>query len=519
MIGLRPMVSYSRLDVTLDGQAATAHQLITSFPADAVTADAELAAVAAAAELMRGSLAEGTRYLALATAGAASVPAGRRDHFRVTLAVLRLYLARQRGDLGDVAEEVEQLQSAGALDETQPGLGQELCALALISLGIAEFWSLRVHEAEGHLERGVALARRIGRPFLEIDGLAHWGLLASFRSSALAVERGLQAIELARRHGWSGEPLVAIAYPMLAGSLICQGELGEAERWLVEGERVLRPEAESATGMLFHMVRGLLEISRGRIEAALAALRAAGRLPGQPLIAAHPLTEARAFFLHVLVRLGEIAQADAALAETAEEERERPGIRTAVAALKVAQNNPRAATAVLAPILRSSAQGSHQVWLIAAFLLEANARDALGEREAAGRALERGLDLAEPDGLLFPFLLHPMPELLERHARQRTAHPALIRKLISVLGGKTPAVPAAMPSQHLREPLSQAETRVLRFLQTNLSAPEIARELYLSVNTVRTHMRHLYDKLDAHRRLEAVDRARTLGLLAVPQRA
>jgi LuxR family transcriptional regulator, maltose regulon positive regulatory protein len=210
----------------------------------------------------------------------------------------------------------------------------------------------------------------------------------------------------------------------------------------------------------------------------------------------------------------------------AESERERPGIRTAVAALRLAQGNPRAATAVLAPVLDSSAPGSHQVWQIAAFLLEASARDALGDREAAGRALERGLDLAEPDGLLFPFLLHPVPELLERHARQRTAHPALIRKIISALGGRTPAAPtaptapAAGPPEHLPEPLSQAEARVLRFLQTSLSAPEIARELYVSVNTVRTHMRHLYDKLGAHRRLEAIDRARTLGLLApVPQRA
>ena len=95
-----------------------------------------------------------------------------------------------------------------------------------------------------------------------------------------------------------------------------------------------------------------------------------------------------------------------------------------------------------------------------------------------------------------------------------------IRKIISALGGKTPAAPAACPPQPLPEPLSQAEARVLRFLQTSLSAPEIARELYVSVNTVRTHMRHLHDKLGAHRRLEAIDRARTLGLLApVPQRA
>jgi LuxR family transcriptional regulator, maltose regulon positive regulatory protein len=509
------------LDVTLNGQAATVYQLVTSFPAAAVTANAELTAVAAAAELMRGSLEEGARYLAVASAGAASVPAGRREHFRVTLAVLRLYLARQRGDLRAVAEEVEQLQPSDALDAVHLGLGEELRALALISLGIAELWSSRLHEAEAHLEQGVALARRIGRPMLEINGLAHWGLAASFRSSALAVERGLQAIELAQRHDWGGEPFVAIAYPMLAGSLIWQGKLEEAERWLMEGEYALRSEVEPATGMLFQVVGGLLEIARGRVEVALAALRAAGRLPGGLLIAAHPVTtEARAFLLHVLVRRGETAQADAALTETAEEDRERPGTRTALAALRLAQENPRAAAEALAPVLRSPTPRSHQAWLVAAFLLEASARDALGEREVAGRALERGLDLAESDGLIFPFLLHPVPELLERHARQRTAHRALICKIISMLGGRMPAAPAADPPQHLPEPLSQAEARVLRFLQTSLSAPEIARELYVSVNTVRTHMRHLYDKLGAHRRLEAIDRARTLGLLApAPQRA
>jgi len=182
------------LDITLAGHAATVSQLVASFPVAAVTADAELTAVAAAAELMRGSLAEGARYLALAAAGAASVPESRREQFRVTLAVLRLYLARQHGDLRAVAEQVEQLRSADALDVARLGLGAELRALALISLGIAELWSSRLGEAEGHLERGIALARRIGRPLLEIGGLAQWGLVASFRSSALAVERGLQAI-------------------------------------------------------------------------------------------------------------------------------------------------------------------------------------------------------------------------------------------------------------------------------------------------------------------------------------
>jgi DNA-binding CsgD family transcriptional regulator len=91
---------------------------------------------------------------------------------------------------------------------------------------------------------------------------------------------------------------------------------------------------------------------------------------------------------------------------------------------------------------------------------------------------------------------------------------------VPAAGPPEQAAPATGPPQHLPEPLSQAEARVLRLLQTSLSAPEIARELYVSVNTVRTHMRHVYDKLGAHRRLEAINRARALGLLApVSQRA
>jgi DNA-binding CsgD family transcriptional regulator len=65
------------------------------------------------------------------------------------------------------------------------------------------------------------------------------------------------------------------------------------------------------------------------------------------------------------------------------------------------------------------------------------------------------------------------------------------------------------------EPLTQSEARVLRYLPTHMSAPEIAAELYLSANTVKTHLRHLYRKLGAHSRHEAVKRAQAIGPLAV----
>src|SRR5262249_18655779 len=111
------------------------------------------------------------------------------------------------------------------------------------------------------------------------------------------------------------------------------------------------------------------------------------------------------------------------------------------------------------------------------------------------------------------FLRHPGRGLPQRQARQRTAHAALIAEILSLLAGRKLAPPPAGPWP-LLEALSGSEIRVLRYLPTNLSGPEIAAELYVSPNTVKTHMHHLYAKLGTHRRAETGERARALGLLA-----
>jgi LuxR family maltose regulon positive regulatory protein len=124
--------------------------------------------------------------------------------------------------------------------------------------------------------------------------------------------------------------------------------------------------------------------------------------------------------------------------------------------------------------------GAYRAWVLAAFLLGTIARDALGDPDAAGRALQRALDLAESEPVLVPFLIDPPPEHLEA--------------------------------------LTHGEIRVLHYLPTNLSAREIAGELYLSVNTVKTHQRHLYQKLGVRSRTQAVEHARALGLLTPSSR-
>ena len=115
------------------------------------------------------------------------------------------------------------------------------------------------------------------------------------------------------------------------------------------------------------------------------------------------------------------------------------------------------------------------------------------------------------------FLLHPAPGLLERHARQGTAHAALIARIMDLQAGNTLA-PRAAP-RPLLDPLSGSEIRVLRYLPTHLSAPEIAGELSVSTSTVKTHMRNLYAKLGVHSRAEAVESARARGLLAPSARS
>jgi LuxR family maltose regulon positive regulatory protein len=496
----------------LDGQAAAVHELLAGFPPSARAADAELAALVAVDELSHGSLDGAERYLGLAERRTASIPDARGAQAQLLLGIARLLVSRQRGNLPAEAQEAQRLQTmAGAPEAAQPALGQDLRALALISLGYAQGWTARLAQT-AHLEQGIALARQIGRPYLEFTGLAYQAAIEATRSLPGAEEHSSQAIALAERHGWTDETAVGVAYTALGGTLAWRGRLDEAEVCLQRAELTIRPEAEAVAALAVQYIRGQLKLARGRVDDALAAFRAAEKLAGH-LAAPHPFARpVRAWIVHALVRLGETERAEAVLTGLGEHEGERGGIRITTAILRLAQDDPHAALAALAPVLDGSAPLIWESWLVEAFLLEAIICAALGDAGAAGRALERALDCAEPGGALLWFLLHPVPDLLERHAEHRTAHASLIAEIQSLLAGNGSVPPAG--SQPPVDPLSESELRVLRYLPTNLTAPEIAGELSVSRNTVKTHMRNLYAKLGTHRRADAVAHARDLGLLA-----
>ncbi len=421
------------LDLYLSGRGATLAELLAGFPGRVVAASPELTAVQVASDLVRGALEAAGRHLTQAAAALAAVPADRRERVQVMLMVLRLFLARRLSDFPVVAEEARRLLAlTEGADAAQLGLGEDLRAAAFISLGIAETWALRFGDAERHLGQGMALARRIGRPYLEFHGLTHGahGMLL-FRPEASHAEWSRQAVELAERHGWGEEPLAGMAYAQLGIVLLYQGRLDEAEPWLERAERTLRTEVEPAAGMSLHYARAVLELARGRPSEALAAFGGAERLAAT-LAGPHTcVTSMRSRMLQTLVRLGQTGRAEQALAELGEDERASAEMRTAAAALRLATGDPQAAADVLAPVLDGSLCGVRRVRLVTALLLEAQARDALGDQATAGHVLERALDVTESNGILLPFLLDPAPALLERHCRHRTAHPALISQILA----------------------------------------------------------------------------------------
>ena len=153
------------------------------------------------------------------------------------------------------------------------------------------------------------------------------------------------------------------------------------------------------------------------------------------------------------------------------------------------------------------------VAIVEAQLLAGLAHRELGDQRAANEAAESALSLAEADRLVLPFAMTSARDLLEALPPHYTGHAALRTDILGVLQGSSPQ--ARHPDQALpAEQLSPGELRVLRYLPTNLSRPQIAGELSVSLNTVNTHVRSIYAKLQVRDRSAAVQRARDLRLLA-----
>jgi LuxR family maltose regulon positive regulatory protein len=432
----------------------------------------------------------------------------------VATAALRLSLARKRGHLTSVLEQVRFLAAPvfGQTDE-DIALDSDLRAVALMNLGIVEAWALASRDSERHLQEGAALARRIGRPYLEVACLAELAFAAKIEPPATTRLRCREAITVAEQHGWGAEPVIAPALVNLAGTYMLTGDFDEAERWLQRAARAADGDTGPVIRLLLHHGTGMLLAGRGRLRAALAEFLAAEHVQAE-LEGPHALAAQLAGWrLSTQARLGQLTESRAALAELGPELAASGEVANARAALDLAAGDPAAALAAASDVLTGTAPAIGQLTVTEANLLTARAHRELGDQRAFVAAMESALALAEADRLVLPFAMTGSAGLLEAMPRHETAHAALLHDIIDTLRGGWRAPPGeSVPAE--TERLSPSELRVLRYLPTNLSRPEIAGELSVSVNTVNTHIRNIYAKLQAQDRSTAVHRARELRLLS-----
>jgi LuxR family maltose regulon positive regulatory protein len=491
--------------ILLDGRAETLRKLLGRLPVRKLRTDRELAVVVGATRFALGQLEEADAWLELADSDSAS---GR---------LAGLLRARLHGDVDGVAEAGRRLLGAG----WEEGVVEtDRRALVLSMVGAAELWSARLDDAAAHLEEGRFLAGDGGREYLALHATGHLALLEAVRGRLDRAHRlGREAADVAGRRGWSANAPAACGELALAWVAYCRDDLAGASGAVERAGRAAGAGSDRSVALAVALAVARLEACSRREDAAdgLARLRAAlaalagWRLPRMLADAARP-AEAR-----LLLAAGDEAGV-AGLLEGGDAGARPLAERVLLARLRLARGDPAAAAATLAPLHGGQRPAPQPATAIEAWLLDAVAHRRLADHTTAAASLERALALAAPGG--YPRLFveggAPVRALLGDHLHHGTAHrqlaEALLERLLSQRAG--PVAPDGGESPPpMVESLSEREHVVLRYLPSMLSTGEIAAELYVSVNTVKTHIKSIYRKLDANRRWDAVRRARQLHLL------
>jgi LuxR family maltose regulon positive regulatory protein len=495
-----------------DGRVAALVDLLGQLPAAQLCTNPELSVVAAICQLALGAPDRADEWLSRADEAAGPVPAG-GDRFTAARIVAGLYRARLHGDLSAATASAEMLL---ALPSDPGGLqladGRTRRSLALANLGAAELWNGRFAAAAAQLRAAQADAERSGRDDVVLDTTGHLALLELLcgrltRADELAAATRDRAI----RGGWPASPALACADLALAGVLYHRNDLDTAAEAVERASGMISARSDRTVALAAALSEVWLLVCLGHEDAVdgLGSLRAALREMGKPqssfLDGAARRLEAR---LLVAAR-----EPEAALEIFERRRVGRPTAEDAVmlARLRLANGDPVGAARVR---LRELGDGAGELRLparIEAWLLDAMISSELAEHDRAGRSLERALDLAVPEGFRRVFVEagDPARVLLARHLEEGAAQPG-VAELLETLG--RPVVTMSRGDGPV-EPLSERERIVLRYLSSMLSASEIAAELYVSVNTVKTHVRSIYRKLDTNRRRDAVRRAKELQLL------
>jgi LuxR family transcriptional regulator, maltose regulon positive regulatory protein len=451
-------------------------------------------------------------YVDLADQSARAVPHKRLADFTLARTIVSLYAARLRGEFEDALAAARKVLTGHSSTALSVSSGDRR-VVALLNLGIAEFWVGEMRQAQDHLEDALALARHGGSEFLVLTVLGRLALLDASRGALRrAATLAEEALELAERRGWAGLPQSAPLHLALALRAYHSGGLEEARRHVERAALAARPSRERTVEARCQILRARVLCAAGDVEEAEGVVRAAHRYTeGWSM----PRTLAASFAATQGKVLGAAGRADEALAvvEADEHYGRWAELDLVKARLTLHEGGPAAALAVMKPSLDRSVPALHPSTNVELQALAALANHLRGDDGAALEHMERALELAEPEGYRQVLLEvgGPLRELLMRRIRAGTAHRALAGDLADALDARSGR--QADGEALLLDPLSGREEAVLRYLPTVLSKAEIASEMFVSVNTVKTHMKNIYRKLDVTNRGEAVRRAKSVHLV------
>jgi LuxR family maltose regulon positive regulatory protein len=497
--------------LVLRGEAATLRDLVGRLPADQVQADPELVLLGATDRVVRGDPEPPTADLLAAPHQVELVREERRGRFSFLVAVVRSALAWQLCDLDQVltaGEEALALQSQPGMD----GLEDDARAILRANVGAAALWAGHLDGAELHLREGLAVAQRAGLGSLQLACLSQLALLHAMRGELdEAFRLGTNASEVAEQHGWSSSAQAAGSCLALAWCHYYRDDLGEASRQADRAAAVSGVGAEPMT-LAVAILRARLQRARGDLAGSLDTVAAAR----QTLTGWRSPTYLWRWLVLTEAELrggaGQPQSAHALRKSLVESGPLLGGEAVVLARMHLAEGDPAGAAATLASCLDGTAPGGFLMVPAEAWLLDAMASDALADHDRAAASLGHALSLAEHGGVRRSFLDAGAParSLLARY-RQRV--PGSWSYLDELLQASAESAQVAVPTPRLVEHLTERERTVLRYLPSLMTYEEIAADLYVSLNTVKTHAYGIFRKLGVTGRRQAVRSARELHLL------
>jgi LuxR family maltose regulon positive regulatory protein len=496
--------------LVLGGDAAALHELVGRLPAELVVQDPELVLLAAADRIVRGDPDAAAAQLVAASQQAKLLSERRRGRFALLLAVLDTVLAWQVGDLDQVlvaGGEALVLQSRVA-----GGGGDAARAIMLSRVGAAALWAGHLDTAELHLREGLAVALRAGLASHQVACLSQLALVHAMRGELHeALRCGRNAADIAADQSWSPSVLGAGGDLALAWVHYYRDDLGEASRYA--------DQAAAASGVGWQPMTLAVAILRARLQ------RARGDLPGaldtvaaarRDLMGCRASTYLWRWLLLTEAELRSAAgQPQSATAIRKSLDQRGPlagGEAVVLARLHLAKGDPAGAAATIACCRDGSAPGGFLMVPAEVSLVDALASDALGDHDRAAMSLDRALSLAEQGGLRRSFLDAGAParSLLARYRQRVPTSWSYLDELLQA-SAESAQVTVAIP--RLIEHLTDREHTVLRYLPSLMTYEEIAGDLYVSLNTVKSHAYGIFRKLGVTGRRQAVRTARELHLL------